>query len=180
MQFATLIIWEIRHQSSDLILPLLSLKISFPSQPLPPLIFSYLQALIHGFLWWWSCSWLIFSLKWRLLSLFLLHYSAQTPHPFPFLLLPTSSLFSSLTLQNSNTLILFHFLCTMKIRLCCVFEPITLQNHIFVVCFFLNNTKNMISLCFKIQNTTKSYFHCIVFQNKKHNENMIPLVKFDE
>jgi len=75
VHFATLIIWEIRLQSLYLILYLLCLKISFPSLPLPPLIFSYLQALIHGFLWWWACSWLILSLKWRLQSLFLLLHS---------------------------------------------------------------------------------------------------------
>jgi len=75
VHFATLIIWEIRLQSSDIILPLLSLKILFPFLPFPLLIFSYLQALIHGFLWWWACSWLIFSLKWRLQSLFLLLHS---------------------------------------------------------------------------------------------------------
>ena len=46
-----------------------------PSLPLPPLIFSYVQALIHGFLWWWACSWLIFSLKWHLQSPFLLLHS---------------------------------------------------------------------------------------------------------
>ena len=39
---------------------------------LPLLIFSYLQALIHGFLRWWASSWLIFFLKWRLQS-FLFH-----------------------------------------------------------------------------------------------------------
>jgi len=50
--FSTLIIWEIRLQILDFILPLLSPKIFFPPVPLPPLIFSYLQVLIHGFLWW--------------------------------------------------------------------------------------------------------------------------------
>ena len=53
-------------------------KFRAPSLPLPPFIFSYLQALIHGFLWWWGCSWLIFSLKWRLQSSFLLLHSAVT------------------------------------------------------------------------------------------------------
>jgi len=44
---------------------------------LPPLIFSYLKALIHGFLWWWAYSWLIFFLKWRVQSnFFLLHSTA--------------------------------------------------------------------------------------------------------
>jgi len=47
-----------------------------PSLPLLPLIFSYLQALIHDFLWWWACSWLVFSLKWRLQSPFLLLHFA--------------------------------------------------------------------------------------------------------
>ena len=75
VNFATLIIWEIRVQCSDIILPLLSLKILFPSLPIPPLIFSYLQALIHGFLWQRTCSWLIFSLNWCLQSLFVLLYS---------------------------------------------------------------------------------------------------------
>ena len=72
--FSTLIIWEIRLQSLNL-----SWGINFvpPSLPLPTLIFSYLQALIHGFLWWWSCSWLIFSLKWRLQSPFLLLHFAS-------------------------------------------------------------------------------------------------------
>jgi len=52
-------------------------KFRAPSLPLPPLIFSYLQAFIHGFLWWWASSWLIFSLKWRLQSsFFLLHFAA--------------------------------------------------------------------------------------------------------
>ena len=70
VHFLTLIIWEIRLQSLDLILPFFSLQFCSPS--LPPFIFSYLQAFIHGFLWWWACSWLIFSLKWRLQSPFLL------------------------------------------------------------------------------------------------------------
>ena len=55
--------------------PHLRHKFHAPSPSLPPLIFSYLQALIHGFLWWWACSWLIFSLKWYLQSPFLLLYS---------------------------------------------------------------------------------------------------------
>ena len=80
---------RITLQSLDLILPLLSTFCSFlslaphlrhkfraPSLPLPPLIFSYLQALIYGFLWWWAYSWLIFSLKWPLQSPFLLLHSA--------------------------------------------------------------------------------------------------------
>ena len=45
------------------------------SLPLPPLIFSYLQALIHDFLWRWACSWLIFSLKWHIQSPFLFLHS---------------------------------------------------------------------------------------------------------
>jgi len=61
-------------QSSDLIW---GIKFRAPSLLLPSLIFSYLQALIHGFLWWWASSWLIFSLKWRLQSyFFLLHFAA--------------------------------------------------------------------------------------------------------
>jgi len=60
-------------QSSDLFW---GKKFRTPSLLLPPLIFSYLQALIHGFLWWWDSSWLIFSLKWRLLSTLLLLHSA--------------------------------------------------------------------------------------------------------
>jgi len=56
--------------------PHLRHKFRVPSLPLPPLIFFYLQALIHDFLWWWDCSWLIFSLKWRLQSPFLLLHSA--------------------------------------------------------------------------------------------------------
>ena len=40
------------------------------SLPLPSFISFFLQALIHGLLWWWASSRLIFSLKWRLLSLF--------------------------------------------------------------------------------------------------------------
>ena len=52
--------------SSDLIW---GTKFCAPSLPLPPLIFFYLQAHIHGFLWWWAFSWLIFSLKWHLQSL---------------------------------------------------------------------------------------------------------------
>jgi len=71
--FATLIIWEIRLQSSDLIW---GINFVPPSLRLPPLIFSYLQAFIYGFPWWWACSWLIFSLKWRLQSSFLLLHSA--------------------------------------------------------------------------------------------------------
>ena len=74
MNFVTLIIWEIRLQILDLILPP---KILVPSLPFPPPIFSYHQALIHSFLWWWACSWLIFFLKWRLQSsFFLLHSTA--------------------------------------------------------------------------------------------------------
>ena len=60
---------RITLQSSDLIW---GIKFVPPFLSLPPFIFSYLQALIHGLLWWWTCSWLIFSLKWRLQSPFLL------------------------------------------------------------------------------------------------------------
>ena len=56
---------RITLQSSDLIW---GTKFRAPSLPLPPFIFSYLQALIHGFLWWWASSRLIFFLKWHLLS----------------------------------------------------------------------------------------------------------------
>ena len=55
--------------------PLLRHKFHVPSLLLPPFFFSYLQALIHGFLWWWASSCLIFSLKWRLLSTLLLLHS---------------------------------------------------------------------------------------------------------
>ena len=65
---------RITLQSSDLIC---GTKFRAPSLPLPPLIFSYLQALIHDFLWWWACSCLIFSLKWHLQSPFLLLHSAS-------------------------------------------------------------------------------------------------------
>jgi len=64
---------RIKLQSSDLIW---GTKFCAPSLLLPPLIFSFLQALIHGFLWWWASSWLIFSLKWRLQSSFFLLHSA--------------------------------------------------------------------------------------------------------
>ena len=71
--FSTLIIWEITLQSLDLIWAINFVPLSLP---LPPSIFSYLQALIHVFLWWWACSWLIFSLKWCLQSPSLLLHSA--------------------------------------------------------------------------------------------------------
>jgi len=61
-------------QSSDLIW---GTKFCASSLPLPPFIFSYLQALIHGFLWWWASSWLIFSLKWHLQSSFFLLHSTS-------------------------------------------------------------------------------------------------------
>ena len=65
---------RITLQSSDLIW---GIKFCAFSLPFPPLIFSYLQALIHGFIWWWTSSWLIFSLKWCLKSpLLLLHFTA--------------------------------------------------------------------------------------------------------
>jgi len=65
-------LWSFENYTSNFI-PHLSTKIRALS--LPPLIFFYLQALIHGFLWWWASSWLIFSLKWLLQSsFFLLHY----------------------------------------------------------------------------------------------------------
>ena len=63
---------RITRQSSDLIW---GVKFRALSLLLPPLILSYLQALTHGFLWWWACSWLIFSLKWHLQSPFLLLHS---------------------------------------------------------------------------------------------------------
>jgi len=62
---------RITLQSSDLIW---GIKFCVPYL-LPPFIFSYLQALIYGFLWWWVCSWLIFSLKWHLQSFFFLLHS---------------------------------------------------------------------------------------------------------
>ena len=61
-------------QNSDLIW---GTKFRAPSLTLPPLIFPYLQALIHGFLWWWASSWLIFSLKWCLQSSFILLHSVS-------------------------------------------------------------------------------------------------------
>ena len=68
-------LWSFENYTSNFI-PHLRHKICAPYLPLPPLIFSYFQALIHGFLWWWVCSWLIFSLKWRLQSSFFLFYFA--------------------------------------------------------------------------------------------------------
>ena len=47
---------------------------------LPPFIFSYLQALIHDFLWLWASSRLIFSLKWHLQSSF--SFSISMPLKF--------------------------------------------------------------------------------------------------
>ena len=62
---------RITLQNSDLFW---GTKFCSPSLLLPSFFFSYLQALIHGFLWWWASSWLIFFLKWCLLStLLLLH-----------------------------------------------------------------------------------------------------------
>ena len=58
---------RIKLQSSDLFW---GTKIRAPSLPLPSFIFSFLQALILGFLWWWASSRLIFSLKWHLQSSF--------------------------------------------------------------------------------------------------------------
>jgi len=71
-------LWSFENYTSKF-RPLSRHKISWlPSLLLPLLIFSYLQALIHDFLWWWASSWLIFSLKWHLLStLFLLHSAAM-------------------------------------------------------------------------------------------------------
>ena len=60
---------RITLQISDLIL---GIKFRAPSLLLPSLILSYFQALIQDFLWWWACSWPIFSLKWRLQLSFLL------------------------------------------------------------------------------------------------------------
>jgi len=68
---------RIKLQSSNLFW---STKFCAPSLPLPPFIFSYLQALIHGFLWWWASSRLIFSLKWRLQSSF--SFSISLPSNF--------------------------------------------------------------------------------------------------
>ena len=65
---------RIKLQSSDLFW---GTKFHAPSLPLPPFIFSYLQALIHDFLWWWASSRLIFFLKWCHLSTLLLF------HPLP-------------------------------------------------------------------------------------------------
>jgi len=63
---------RITLQCSDLIW---GIKFCAPSLLLPQFIFSYLQALIHGFLWWWACFWIIFSLKWHLRSSFFLLHS---------------------------------------------------------------------------------------------------------
>ena len=65
--FSTLIIWIL---TSDF-RARFEHKISCSSLPLPSFISFFLQDLIHGLLWWWASSRLIFSLKWRLLSLFL-------------------------------------------------------------------------------------------------------------
>ena len=51
---------HLRNYTSKFI-PHLRHKFHAPSLPLSPIIFSYLQTLIHGFLWWWACSWLIFT-----------------------------------------------------------------------------------------------------------------------
>ena len=59
-------------QSLDLIR---GTKFRAPFVPLPPLIFSYLLALIHGFLWWWASSWLIL-LEVASPIIFLLHSTA--------------------------------------------------------------------------------------------------------
>ena len=58
---------RITLQISDLIW---DTKFCAPSLFLPSLIFSYHQALIHGFLRWWASFGLIFSLKWHLQSSF--------------------------------------------------------------------------------------------------------------
>jgi len=58
---------RIKLQCSDLFW---GIKFCAPSLLLHPFIFFYLQALIHGFLWWWASSRLIFSLKWHLQSYF--------------------------------------------------------------------------------------------------------------
>jgi len=63
---------RITLQSSDIFW---GTKFCAPSLLLPPLIFSYLQTLIYGFLWWWTSSWLIVYLKWRLQSSFFLLHS---------------------------------------------------------------------------------------------------------
>ena len=72
--FWTFIIWELHFK----------FQTSFEAQnfmllslPLSPLIFSFLQALIRGFLWWWASSWLIFSLMWCIQSSFFLLHSAS-------------------------------------------------------------------------------------------------------
>ena len=63
---------RITLQSSDLFW---GIKFCASSLLLPPFFFSYLQALIHSFLWWWASSWFIFSLKWCLQSFFFLLHS---------------------------------------------------------------------------------------------------------
>ena len=67
-------LWTFENYTSKF-KPHLRHKFCTPYLPLPPLIFSYLQALIHDFLWWWAYSWLIFYLKWHLQSPFLLLHS---------------------------------------------------------------------------------------------------------
>jgi len=69
-------LWSFENYTSKF-RPHLRHKIRTPSPPLPPLIFSFFQVLIHGFLWWWATSWLIFSLKWLLQSSFFLLHSAD-------------------------------------------------------------------------------------------------------
>ena len=84
--FSTLIIWEITLQSSE--------HLCAPSLPLPPLIFSYLQSLIHKFcfhlysrskgLHWWRRS------KVYKLYMELHHVVSEHLHLGDFLLLPLS------------------------------------------------------------------------------------------
>ena len=67
-------LWSFENYNSKF-KPHLRYKISCSfSPPSPHLLL--LQALIHGFLWWWACVWLIFSLKWRLQSFFFFLHSA--------------------------------------------------------------------------------------------------------
>jgi len=65
-------LWSFENYTSKF-RPLLRHKFRAPFLLLPPFFFSYHQ----GFLWWWASSWLIFSLKWHLLStLLILHFAA--------------------------------------------------------------------------------------------------------
>jgi len=136
---------RITLQSSNLIW---GTKFHAHSLPLPPLIFFYLQALINGFLWWWASSWLIFSLKWRLLSTLLLLHSAaikiqeakdfiDEEHPRPIkgvcvcvceLLLDSSSPCSDV----SSQLFFISILLPLKFKNVCVWLSFVTHTHIWL------------------------------------------------